>query len=117
MDWLLTAFTLLIVIVLLAPVLMIGLTVFVLAPLAHLARQPAMIGRRTFDCPFSKRRATVEFVASPDAARPEDVRACSVFPDGHVRCDKACRELAEAAWAPPPAVARWALLAGDTAYR
>jgi hypothetical protein len=117
MDWLLWAFTALIVIVLLSPVLMIGLTIFVLAPLAHLTRRPAMIGRQTFDCPFSKQRASVSFVASPDAARPADVSACSVFPDGHVRCEKACRTLAETTWTPSPTVARWALLAGDTAYR
>jgi hypothetical protein len=76
-----------------------------------------MIGRRTFECPFSKRRATVEFLASPDAERPIDVQACSVFPDGRIRCEKACRDLSDTAWAPSPAVARWALIAGDTAYR
>ena len=117
MEWFLSVVTALVLLVLLAPLLMLGVTVFVLAPLAHLARRPAMIARSTFDCPFSKRRATVEFLTSPEAVRPSDVRACSVFADGRIRCKKGCRDFSETAWAPSPAVPRYALIAGDTAYR
>jgi hypothetical protein len=117
MDWLISVVTALALLLLFSPLLMLGVTVFVLAPLAHLAGRPAMIGRRTFECPFSRRRATVEFLTSPEATRPSDVRACSVFPDGRIRCEKGCRDLSETTWAPSPAVPRYALIAGDTAYR
>jgi hypothetical protein len=59
----------------------------------------------------------VEFLTSPDAVRPSEVRACSVFPDGRIRCQKRCRDLSETTWTPSPAVPRFALIAGDTAYR
>ena len=117
MDWLITVVTGVGVVVLLSPILMLGLTVFVLAPLAHLARRPTMVGRSTFDCPFSKRRVSVEFLTSPDADGPTDVRACSMFADGDIRCGKGCRDLSATAWTPSPAVPRFAPLAGDTAYR
>ena len=117
MDWIISVVTGLALLVLLSPILMLGLTVFVLAPLAHLVRRPTMIGRSTFDCPFSKRRVGVEFLTSPDAARPTDVLACSMFADGNIRCGKCCCDLFATAWTPSPAVPRFALLAGGTAYR
>ena len=117
MDWIITFLTGFAVLVLVSPLLMLGVTVFILAPLAHLAPRPTMIARSTFDCPFSKRRVNVEFLTSPDAARPTDVHACSMFTDGHVICKKGCRNLAVAAWAPSPAVPRFALIAGGTVYR
>ena len=117
MEWLITVTTGLALVVLLSPLLMLGVTIFILVPLAHLAPRPTMIARSTLDCPFSRRRADVDFLISPDAARPADVHACSVFPDGRVRCEKGCRDLAVAAWAPSPAVPRFALLADGTAYR
>ena len=117
MDWPLSVVTALALLVLFAPALMLGVTIFVLAPLACLARRPAMVARRTFLCPFSHRRATVEFLTSPETARPSDVRACSVFPDGHVACEKGCRDLSETTWTASPSVARFALIAGDTVYR
>ena len=117
MDWIVSVVTGAVLLVLLSPILMLGLTVFVLAPLAHLARRPTMIGRSTFDCPSSKRRVSVEFLASPDAARPTDVRACSLFADGDIRCGKGCRDLFATTWTPSSAVPRFALLAGETAYR
>ncbi len=117
MDWVITLLTGIAVLVLVSPLLMLGVTIFILAPLAHLAPRPTMIARNTFDCPISRRRVSVEFLTSPDATRPSDVHACSVFPDGRVRCEKGCRDLAEATWAPSPAVPRFALIAGGTVYR
>jgi len=117
MDWIIAVVAGIVLFVLFSPLLMLGLTVFVLAPLAHLARRPAMIGRSTFDCPFSRRRVSVEFLTSPDAPRPTEVRACSMFPDGRIRCEQGCCDLSESAWAPSPATPRFALIAGDTAYR
>ena len=117
MDWIVSVVTGLAVLVLLSPILMLGLTVFVLAPLAHLVRRPTMIGRNTFDCPAAKRRVSVEFLTSPDAAGPTDVLSCSMFADGDIRCAKGCRDLFATTWTPSPAVPRFALLAGGTAYR
>jgi hypothetical protein len=117
MNWIISVVTGAVLLVLLAPILMLGLTVFVLAPLAHLARRPAMVGRSTFDCPFSQRRVRVEFLTSPDSVRPTEVRACSMFPDGRIGCGKGCRDLAETAWTPSAATPRFALIAGDTTYR
>lgn len=117
MDWIISVVAGAVLLVLLLPILMLGLTVFVLAPLAHLARRPAMIGRSTFDCPFTKRRVSVEFLTPPDSVRPTEVQACSMFPDGRIGCGKGCRDLSETAWVPSPATPRFALIAGDTAYR
>lgn len=117
MDWVISVVAGMVLLVLVSPLLMLGLTVFVLAPLAHLARRPAMIGRSTFDCPFSKRRVSVEFLTSPESLRPTEVRACSVFPDGHIGCEQGCCDLSATSWAPSPATPRFALIAGDTAYR
>jgi hypothetical protein len=117
MEWLVTLVTGFAVFVLLAPLLVLLVTVFVLVPLAHLAPRPAMIARSTFECPFSKHKATAEFLTSPDAERPVDVVACSLFAGGPVRCAKGCLALGHAAWAPSPAVPRYALIAGGTTYR
>jgi hypothetical protein len=117
MDWVVSVVVGAGLLVLFSPLLMLALTVFVLAPLAHLARRPAMIGRSTFDCPLSKRRVSVEFLTSPDGTRPTDVRSCSMFADGRIRCAKGCCDLSETAWTPSPAVPRFALIAGDTTYR
>jgi hypothetical protein len=117
MDWIVSVVAGVVLLVLFSPLLMLGLTVFVLAPLAHLARRPAMIGRSTFDCPVSKRRVSVEFLTSPDAPRPTEVRACSMFPDGRIGCRQGCCDLSETSWAPSPVTPRFALIAGDTAYR
>jgi hypothetical protein len=40
-----------------------------------------------------------------------------MFPDGRIGCQQGCRDLSETSWAPSPATARFALIAGDTAYR
>jgi hypothetical protein len=117
MDWMISVVAGVVLLVLFSPLLMLGLTVFVLAPLAHLARRPAMIGRSTFECPFSKHRVSVEFLTSPGSVRPSEVRACSMFPDGHIGCGQGCRELSETAWTPSPATPRFALIAADTTYR
>lgn len=76
------------------------------------------VARMAFDCPFSKRRATVEFLIAPDSDRPTDVLSCSVFPKPyHVRCRKGCLNMAEAGWAPSPMMPRYALLSGGVAMR
>ena len=117
MDWVITVIAGLIAAVALAPIAMLVLTLFVLVPLAHLMPRPAMLARRSFECPFSKRRVTATFLASPEAPRPADVVACSRFGDGRVACAKQCLGMAVVGWAPSPMVPPYALLAGDTASR
>jgi hypothetical protein len=117
MDWVIWIATGLVVLVLTAPLLMLGFTVLVLAPLAHLVRRPTMIARTAFRCPFSRRQVRVEFITTPEAARPLGVHACSMFSDGHIRCEQGCCDIAETAWTPSSATPRFALIAGDTVYR
>ncbi len=104
--------------VLLAPVILLLATFFILVPLAHFLPQPPMVARASFDCPFSRRMVNVAFLTSPASATPADVLSCSVFTDERgVRCKKGCLELAETGWTPRPVVARFALLADGEASR
>lgn len=116
MEWLVTILTGLVLLIVLAPVVSLLGTLFVLVPLAHLAPHPEMLARTSFVCPFSKRRVNVAFLTSPASPTPSDVVSCSLFSDG-VRCQKGCLGMAESAWAGRPVVARYALLADGEAYR
>jgi hypothetical protein len=61
---------------------------------------------------------SVEFLTAPGSDRPSDVLSCSVFAKPyHVRCKKGCLELAEAGWAPPLTVPRYALLSDGVVLR
>ncbi|OGL00686.1 MAG: hypothetical protein A3I14_00755 [Candidatus Rokubacteria bacterium RIFCSPLOWO2_02_FULL_73_56] len=117
MEWLGTILTGLALLVLLAPLLSLLVTVFVLVPLAHLLPHPAMVARASFTCPFSKRRVSAAFLTSPGSQAPSDVLSCSLFGDGGVRCKKGCLGLAESLWEGRPVVARYALLADGEASR
>jgi hypothetical protein len=76
------------------------------------------VARASFDCPFSKRRASVEFLIAAGSDRPSDVLSCSVFPKpGHVRCKKGCLSMAEVGRTPSPIMPRYALLSGGVAMR
>jgi len=117
MDWLITIFAGVVLVVVLAPVGMLLLTFFVLVPLAHLMPQPSTLARTTLTCPVSKRTVNATFVTSPAAEHPTDVVQCSLFADGRVRCGKGCLLHAEVGWAPSPMVPRFALLADGAAPR
>ena len=117
MDWLSTLAAGFIALLLVAPLLTLLATLFVLAPLAHLAPAPPMLARSTFECPISKRRVNATFLTTPTAERPTDVLECSAFSDGTIRCTKGCLELAVTGWAPSPVAPRYALIAGGTSYR
>lgn len=116
MDLIVMLLTGLALLVLLAPLISLLGTVFILVPLAHLAPAPPMVARTSFECPYSGRRVNVAFLTSPAAATPSDVLACSLFTDG-VRCKKGCLALAETAWTPRPVVARFALIADGEVSR
>lgn len=116
MDWLYLLVAGMVLVLVLAPVVLLLGTLFVLVPLAHLAPAPPTVARASFDCPFSERRVSVAFLTTPGADRPSDVVSCSLFDDG-VRCHKGCLELTQAAWRPSALCARYALLADGEAHR
>ncbi|MBI4636199.1 MAG: hypothetical protein HY727_07595 [Candidatus Rokubacteria bacterium] len=117
MEWVVAIATGLGLLIVLAPLVLLLATVFVLVPLAHLLPPQPTVARTAFDCPFSKRHVRVAFVAAPGADRPSDVLSCSVFMDGRIRCKKGCVALAEPRWAPSPMVSRFALIADGVTYR
>lgn len=117
MEWLGTILAGLALLFLLAPLLALLGTFFVLVPLAHLLPHPETIARASFDCPVSKRRVNVAFLTSPGSPTPADVLSCSLFADDRVRCEKGCLGVSTTVWGARPVVARYALLAGGEAYR
>lgn len=118
MEWVLTLMSSFVVLFLLAPfgVLIAGL---ILLGLANHLLSASAASRSSFDCPFAKQRATVEFLTAPGADEPSDVLSCSVFAPKpyHVRCEKGCLGLAKTGWAASPMMPRFSLLSGGVAYR
>jgi hypothetical protein len=112
-----TLLTAIVFAILLAPVAMLLLTVFVLAPLAHLAPRAPMLARATFTCPVSKRAVNAAFLSEPGAEHPSDVASCSVFGHDPVRCKKGCLELAATGWAASAMTPRFSLVADGVALR
>jgi hypothetical protein len=118
MEWMVTILSGLGLLVLLAPVIMLLLTFFVLVPLAHFVPPASTVSRTSFACPVSKRRVSVAFLGISGVGTPTDVLSCSVFPDGErVRCAKGCLGLAETRRMPSPMVPPYALLADGVASR
>jgi len=117
MDWLLAPISSLVVIVLVVPlVLMLGAAVMLL--IGHTIPGGSTLSRVAFNCPFSKRTATVEFLGPSGSEQPTDVLSCSVFAKPyHVRCEKGCLTLAETGWNSSPLMPRFALLADGVTYR
>jgi hypothetical protein len=75
--------------------------------------------RESFWCPIKARFVTADFLVPARSAHPSEVASCSAFPGGHVRCQGACRALADVQWgAPRVAFPRWALTAaGPVSWR
>jgi len=118
MEWMLTL-TSVVVVFLVAPLVLLlgGLMLFGLV--GHVLPRWPMVSRASFNCPFSKRRASVEFLTSPGAEGPSDVLSRSVFAPRpyHIRCEKGCLGLAKMGWMSSPMMPRYALLSGGVAYR
>lgn len=119
MEWVLTLMSGIVVLCLLGPLVMLlgGLMLFGLV--GQVLRSGPMVSRTAFDCPFSKKRASVEFLGEAASDQPTDVLSCSVFAPKpyHVRCEKECLGLVETRWALSPMMPRYALLSGGVAYR
>jgi hypothetical protein len=118
MEWSLPLVGMLLLMLLVVPPAVLVSTLLLLWLSGHFVPAGPTVARTSFDCPFSKRRASVEFLIAPGSDRPSDVLSCSVFAKPyHVRCKKGCLELADAGWAPSPMMPRYALLADGVALR
>jgi hypothetical protein len=118
MDWMLRLTSSVVFLLLLAPfaVLLVGLMLFGLV--GHLLPRSLIKSKTSFDCPHSRRHATVEFLSSPETGQLSDVLSCSVFSDPYeVSCKKGCLTMIETGWQPSPMMPRYALLANGLAYR
>lgn len=118
MDWVLRLVSSVVVLLLLAPLVVLLAELILFGLVGHLLPRNLVRSRATFDCPYSKRRATVEFLSPPDAGQPSDVLSCSVFSNPyHVACKKGCLTMTETGWTPSPMMPRYSLLADGVAYR
>ena len=117
MEWVLALTSGFVVPLLLGPLAVLLGALMLFGVIGHVLSGPT-VSRTAFDCPFSKRRATVEFLIPPGAGQPSDVLSCSVFSEPyHVRCHKGCLAMAETGWMPSPMMPRYALLADGLSYR
>jgi hypothetical protein len=118
MEWALPLVFVLVVLVFIVPLALLLAAVALLGFAGHFGARQSIVSRATFDCPFSKRHANVEFLTAFGSEETVDVVSCSVFSDPrHVRCKKGCLELAAAGWSPPLTMPRYALLADGVALR
>jgi hypothetical protein len=118
MEWALPLVFVAVALVVVLPLALLLAAVALLGFAGHLGPGWPVISRATFNCPFSKRRASVEFLTPTDSEKTTDVLSCSVFAEPyHVRCKKGCLDLATAGWSPPLTVPRYALLAEGVALR
>jgi hypothetical protein len=118
MEWALPLVFVLVVLVFVVPLALLLAAVALLGFVGHFGPGWPVISRATFNCPFSKRRASVEFLTPSGSEKTTDVLSCSVFSEPYqVRCQKGCLELATAGWSPPLTVPRYALLADGVALR
>jgi hypothetical protein len=117
MEWAGTLVASMVVLLLVGPVVVLVGSVMLMWLGSQLVPPGATVSRASFDCAFSRRRVSAEFLTEPGADHPGDVTACSAFADGHPRCQKGCLELAGTATVASPLTPRFALIADGVAYR
>ena len=118
MEWGLPLVSLLVFVIVVIPPVVLLCAMVLLWGTSHFAPAGPTVARTAFDCPFSKKRVSVEFLTAPGSGQAMDVLSCSFFAKPyHVRCKKGCLELAEAGWAPPLMVPRYALLSDGVVLR
>jgi hypothetical protein len=108
-----------VVVMLVAPILLIGAVGFLLVVAGAFSRAPRRV-RETFTCPLTQRVVIADFLVSEWAQHPSDVVTCTRFSDPErITCKKACREFADAQWGLSRGIfPRWALIAdGVTTWR
>lgn len=117
MDWTQALLGGVVLVVLLAPVGLMALAVLGLL-VSQLFGPGPMVGRASFDCPFSHRTVHASFQTRPGLEHPDRVLSCSAFGQPRkVTCEARCRELVETAWAPSPMVPRFSLIADGAVTR
>ena len=118
MEWALPLVFVAVALVVVLPLALLLAAVALFGFAGHFGPRWPVISRATFNCPFSKRRASVEFLTPSGSEKTTDVLSCSVFSQPYeIRCKKGCLELATAGWSPPLTVPRYALLADGIALR
>jgi len=118
MEWALPLVFVAVALVVVLPLALLLAAVALLGFAGHFGPGWPVISRATFNCPFSKRRASVEFLTPTGSEKTTDVLSCSVFLQPYeIRCKKGCLRLATAGWSPPLTVPRYALLADGIALR
>jgi hypothetical protein len=114
MEWLGAS---MVVLLLLGPVVVLAGSVMLMWLGSQLVPAGPTLSRASFDCTFSRKRVSAEFLTEAGADHPADVTRCSAFADGHPHCRKGCLELAAAATVASPLTPRFALIADGVAYR
>jgi hypothetical protein len=118
MEWVLAPMSSLLVVILVIPAIVVVGVLLLLRAVGHAFPVNPTLSRVTFNCPFSKRKATVDFLVPPGSGQPSDVLSCSVFPKPyHVGCEKGCLGLAQTGWTASLMMPRFALLADGVGYR
>jgi len=118
MEWALPLVFVAVALVVVLPLALLLAAVALLGFVGHFGAGRPIISRASFNCPFSKRRANVEFLTPTGSEKTTDVLSCSVFSQPYeIRCKKGCLDLATAGWSPPLTVPRYALLADGVALR
>lgn len=118
MEWALPLVFVAVAMVVVLPLALLLAAVALLGFVGHFGAGRPIISRASFNCPFSKQRASVEFLTPTGSEKTTDVLSCSVFSQPYeIRCKKGCLELATAGWSPPLTVPRYALLADGIALR
>jgi hypothetical protein len=117
-EWVLGLASGLVTLLLIVPPLAVVAGVVVLWTAGLFGPASPVITRESFECPFSRRHARVEFLAAPGVQQPSDVAACSVFADPcQVTCEKKCLALAGVRSVATTMMPRFALLSGGVSYR
>jgi len=117
MEWLLAPTSSLLLVVLVVPMFVV-VGAAILLMIGQVIPGGQTLSRVAFHCPFSKRRATVEFLTPAGGEQPTDVLSCSVFDKPyHVRCEKGCLTMARTGWTSSPLMPRFALLADGVTLR
>ena len=118
MEWALPLVFVAVALVVVLPLALLLAAVALLGFVGHFGAGRPIISRASFNCPFSKRRANVEFLTPTGSEKTTDVLSCSVFSQPYeIHCKKGCLDLATAGWSPPLTVPRYALLADGVALR
>jgi hypothetical protein len=118
MEWLFSLAGIAVGVLLLAPPVVVGGLFLTLLAIGLFGPASRTVSHRGFDCPFSKKKARVEFLGIQGDEQPADVTACSVFSDPRrVTCEKRCLGLAQVRTAAVPLMPRFALLSDGVAYR